>query len=138
MHFKTKERPIKFESIIDVLVRKNFLKLKEIEQEIMLDYTHFGFFDRCMKVNYVLAAKFGCFLRFYERRDKFRYQLRQKLKTKNQMRVELSSCVIQKFNGYDLLRTELSRDQKKNLLPLDIVYEPTLDRKKPILCYFSP
>ena len=104
----------------------------------MLDYTQFGFLDRCMKVNDVLAANFGCFLRFYERRNKFRYQLRQKLKSKNEMRAELSSCVFQKFNGYDLLRTELSRDEKKNLLLLDIVYEPTLDRNKPILCYFSP
>ena len=137
-HIKTEKRPITFESAIDILGRENFLKLKEIQQEIMLDYTQFGFLDRCMKVNDVLAANFGCFLRFYERRNKFRYQLRQKLKSKNEMRAELSSCVFQKFNGYDLLRTELSRDEKKNLLLLDIVYEPTLDRNKPILCYFSP
>ena len=45
----------------------------------MLDYTQFGFFDRGMKVNDVLAANFGCFLRFYEI---FRYQLRQNLKVK--------------------------------------------------------
>ena len=37
------------------------------------------------------------------------------------MKAELSSCVIQKFNGYDLLRTELSRNEKKNLQPLSIV-----------------
>ena len=80
----------------------------------------------------------GFFLRFYERRNKFRYQLRQKLKSKNEMRAELSACVIQKFNGYDLLRTEMNRNEKKNLVPLDIVYEPTLDKSKPIYCYFAP
>ena len=138
MYFKTAERPLKFESIIDVLGRENFLKVKEIESETMLDYTHFGFFGQCTKMNHFLAVNFGYFLRFFERRNKFRNQLRQKLKAKNEMRAELFSCVIQKFNGYDLLKTQLSRDEKKNLLPLDIVYELTLDLNKPILCYFSP
>ena len=91
----------------------------------MLDYTQFCFFDRCMKLNNVLAEHFGVFLRFYERRNKFRYQLRQKLKTKNEMEAELSACVIQKFNGYDILRTKLKKDEKKNLAPLDIVDELT-------------
>ena len=78
------------------------------------------------------------FLRFYEHRNKFRYQLRQKLQSKNEMKAELSSCFIQKFNGYDLLRVELALDERKNLLPVDIVYEPTQDKNKPIYCYFAP
>ena len=78
----------------------------------MLDHTVFGFFDRCTKMNEVLA-KFGYFLRFYERRNKSRYQLRQKLKYKNEMRAQLPACVIQKFNGYDLLRPTLQYLEKK-------------------------
>ena len=96
------------------------------------------FFDQCMKLNDLLAKEFGCFLRFFERRNKFRYQLRQKLKTKNEMKAELSSCVIRKFNGYDFLRSELRNNEQKNLLPLDIVYEPTQDTSKPIYCFFAP
>ena len=84
-----------------------------------------------------VLAKFGYFLRFYERRNKFRYQLRQKLKTKNEMRAELSACVIQKFNGYDLLRANLKYSEKKDLLLIDIVYEPTLNIEKPIDCFFA-
>ena len=80
-----------------------------------------------------VLAKFGYFLRFYERRNKFRYQLRQKLKTKNEMRAGLSACVIQKFNGYDLLRANLKYSEKKDLLLIDIVYEPTLNTEKPIV-----
>ena len=38
------------------------------------------------------------------------------------MKAELSACVIQKFNGYDLLRVELNRNEKKNLIPTDIVF----------------
>ena len=51
------------------------------------------------------------------------------------MRAELSACVIQKFNGYDLLRANLKYSEKKNHLPIDIVYEPTLNTEKPIECF---
>ena len=100
----------------------------------MLDYTVFGYFDRCRIMNRVLA-EFGIFLKFYERRNKFRYQLRQKLLSKNEMKTELSACVIQKFNGYDLLRNNLQHSGKTELVPIDTVYEPTLDVTKPILFF---
>ena len=132
------EKPADFPSAIQIIGQDRFLKLKQIENKIMLDYNQFGFFDKCMKLNESFAREFGCFLRFYERRNKFRYQLRQKLKTKNEMKAELSSCVLQKFNGYDLLRVELALDERKNILPVDIVYEPTQDKNKPIYCYFAP
>ena len=104
----------------------------------MLDHTIFGFFDRCCRlVNEVLSEN-GFFLRFYERRKKFRYQLRQKLKTKNEMRKELSSCAIQKFNGYKLLRNHLNYGKRRDFIPIDIVYESPLDTKKPILCFYAP
>ena len=137
-YLQKNEKPADFPSAIQIVGQDRFLKLNQIEKEIMLDYTQFGFFDRCMKLNELLAREFGCFLRFYERRNKFRYQLRQKLKTKNEVKAELSSCVLQKFNGYDLLRVELALDKRKNLLPVDIVYEPTQDKNKPIYCYYAP
>ena len=135
MFQKTEKRP-ELDFAKEVLGSDFYLALTEIEPDVMLDHTIFGFFDRCTKMNEVLA-KFGYFLRFYERRNKFRYQLRQKLKIKNEMRAELSACVIQKFNGYDLLRTNLKYSEKKNLLPINIVYEPTLNTEKPIECFFA-
>ena len=78
------------------------------------------------------------FLRFYERRNKFRYQLKQNLKEKNKMKRELSSCAIQKFNGYELLRNNLNSFEKKDSIPIDIIYEPTLDENKKIECFFAP
>ena len=78
------------------------------------------------------------FLRFYERRNKFRYQLRRKRKEKNQMKRKLSACVIQKFNGYELLRNHLNSTERKNCIPIDVAYEPTLNDKKPIECFFAP
>lgn len=114
-----------------------FIKLKEIEGGVMLDHTIFGFFDRCCRLVNEVLSKNGFFLRFYERRKKFRYQLRQKLKTKNEMRKELSSCAIQKFNGYKLLRNHLNYGKRRDFIPVDIVYELPLDTKKPSLCFYA-
>ena len=114
-----------------------FLKLKQVENSVMLDHSIFGYFERCSHLNEILSEE-NYFLRFYERRNKFRYQLRQKLQTSNKIRRELLACVIQKFNGYELLRNHLYFGKKKDFKPTDIVYEPTLDTKKPILCFFAP
>ena len=53
------------------------------------------------------------------------------------MKAELFAYVIQEFNGYELLRSNLNYSEKKNLLPIDIVYEPTLNTEKPIECFFA-
>ena len=101
----------------------------------MLDYTFFGYFDRCRQINDILSKE-NYFLGFYERRNKFRFQLKKKLHNKNQMRRELSSCAIQKSNDYELLRNHLQNGERKDFVPIDVVYEPTLDEKKLIFCFF--
>ena len=42
----------------------------------------------------IVLSEFGFFLRFYEKRNKFQFQLRQKLKDENQMKRELSPCML--------------------------------------------
>ena len=46
------------------------------------------------------------------------------------MKRELSLFVIQKFNGYEMLRNNLNSLKKKDSIPIDIIYEPTLDENK--------
>ena len=46
------------------------------------------------------------------------------------MRKELSACVVQKFNGYEMLRNHLNYGETKDFIPIDIFYEPTLVTKK--------
>ena len=70
-YLKKNEKPVDFLTAKNAIGTEKFLKLKAIEKEIMLYYTQFGFFDRCMKVNGLLAREFGYFLRFFERRNKF-------------------------------------------------------------------
>ena len=54
------------------------------------------------------------------------------------MCAEISSCAQQKFNGYEFLRAELRYYEQKNLVPLDIVYEPPRNTETPIYCFFAP
>ena len=60
------------------------------------------------------------------------------MKEKNKMKRDLSSCVIQNFNGYELLRNNLNSFEKKDSIPIDIISEPTLDENKKIECFFEP
>ena len=54
------------------------------------------------------------------------------------MRKELSACITEKFNGYKLLRNHLQFKERKNFIPIDVVYEPTLNDKKTIECFYGP
>ena len=81
MHDKLKGEKIELENARETLGHYFFIKLKEIEASAMLDHTISGFLDHFCLINKV-SSENGYFLRFYERRKKFRYQLRQKLKTK--------------------------------------------------------
>ena len=137
MHEKTKGQPFGIENATEVLGNDFFLKLKEIECSVMLHHAIFGYFERCRLMNEVLSEE-NYFLRFYKRRNMFPYQLRQKLKSQNEMKRELSACTIQKFNGYELLRNHLQYHESKDFIPTDIVYEPTLDPSKSIKCYYAP
>ena len=125
---------ITLENAENILGLKFLIELKKIEKVSMLDHSIFRFFDRCREMNNVLS-EFGFFLRFYETRNKFRFQLRQKLKNKNQMKRELSACIVQKFNGYELLRNHLNSIERRDFIPIDIVYEPTLDEQMNIECF---
>ena len=52
MHYRyIGEVQITKEKILEVLGEESFYDLKEIEDEILLDRTFFGYFDRCFKLN---------------------------------------------------------------------------------------
>lgn len=48
-------KDINFTYAVNTIGQEKFLKLKETEKDIMLDYTQFGFFDQYMKLNDFLA-----------------------------------------------------------------------------------
>ena len=76
------------------------------------------------------------FLRVYERRNKFRYLIKKCIHGKNDVVRDLSSCVIEKFNGYEISQHQLKREQKCFLEPIDIIYESVKDNDK-IACFLQ-
>ena len=76
-------------------IRKDkFEKLLEIKDDIMLHYKQFGFWEKCLKLNEVLSDHFGLFLRFYERRNEYRYLLRKRVDSKKKciLKCQLVLC----------------------------------------------
>ena len=61
------------------------------------------------------------FLKFYERRDKYRYLVKKGVTGENKITQDLSSSVIEKFNGYELIKRELRNKDKEDFQPIHIV-----------------
>ena len=55
---------------------------------------------------------------------------------KNNIICDLSSCVIQKFNRYEILKHQLKDQEKQFHEPVDIIYEPVNDDSS-IACFFT-
>ena len=69
--------------------------LLEIKADIEFDRSIFGYFDRCFLANQVLAKH--NFLKFFERRDAFRFQIKKNVEGKSQVTRNLYSCVLENF-----------------------------------------
>lgn len=44
--------------------------------------------------------------------------------------------MLEKFNGYEIVKHELACKEKREFVPIDIVYEPVYDESVPILWFF--
>ena len=56
---------------------------------------------------------------------------------KNKVTWNLSSSVIEKFNGHEITKHELACQEKKHFIPIDIVYKPIYDKNVEGSCYFT-
>ena len=50
---------------------------------------------------------------------------------------QLSSCVYQKINGFNIVSVEYGRKLRKKFKPIDLVYKPVRKPNDQIKCYFS-
>lgn len=121
MKFKLKEEKNitknEVESVLGGEFYKNFCESRE---SLPLDTSLFGFFNKCALINEFLTKKIF-FLRLYERRDKFRYLIKKGAFGDNKTGLDLSSSVIEKFNGYEILKRGL-RNKEKKILVQQILY----------------
>lgn len=77
------------------------------------------------------------FLKFYERRDKHRYLMKEGACSDNKIAQDLSSSVIEKFNGYEIIKRGLRNKEKEDFSPIYIVYEPSSNKDDLVICYFT-
>ena len=131
MLFKPTENDrVSRKNIESTLGKEFFDEISESKELLQLDDSIEGFFKKCVLVNDFLEKK-DLFLRVYERRDKFRYLIKEGVHGKNKVIRGLSSCVVKKFNGYEIMKKSLQHKEKKHFEPVDIVYESV------IKCFFT-
>ena len=112
-----------------------FLKLFENRDKFKLELNNWKFNLLCMEINDVLADS-SYFLRVYKLRKKIRYVSLKSPKKQTIVR-QLSSCVNQKFNGFNIVSVEHGRKLRKKFKPFDLVYKPVRKPNEQIKCYFS-
>ena len=92
-------------------------------------------FHMCYEINTILS-KHNSFLRVFELKNKFR-RFTMKDKSKQKLVRQLSSCVIEKYSGFQVISVEYERKQRKMFKPIDIIYKPTKCIEIEPLGYFS-
>ena len=70
-----------------------------------------------------LLNKNGLFLRVYELKDKFCYLIKQNSEKKTVQR-ELSSCIIKKVNGFNIVCIAFNKKLSQTFRPIIIIYKP--------------
>ena len=62
--------------------------------------------------------------------------IKKGIQGKNNVQCDLLACVVQKFNGYEILKIQLKVIEKQNHEPIDIIYEQVNDERH-IQCFFT-
>ena len=112
-----------------------FDDLKTMKNNLILDLDYSNFEKTCYLANDLLM-KNDYFLRIYERKEKFR-QINHKTSKNKSITREVSSCVKQKFNGFNVLSIEYDKKIRKKFVSIDIIYKPVKKVDDVIECFFS-
>ena len=94
-----------FEEIID---KKLIDELDENKFKLKIDLQKFN--NDCYEIN-CLLSDFNYFLRVFELKNKFRQMIIKQPKKTNVFR-QLSSCINEKYNGYQTISIEYGRKEK--------------------------
>ena len=76
------------------------------------------------------------FLRVFELKDKFRYIIKQNSEQKKFFS-EVSACVVERFNGFTIVRLEFDNEIRKEFTPVDIIYKPVKKENALLNCFFT-
>ena len=112
-----------------------FGEIYTLKNMLKLDLDILNLENRCLKINQILN-KNNLFLRVFELKQKFHCLIKQDPEKKNIVR-ELSACIIEKFNGFNIVRIEFDRKLRQKMSPIDIIYKPVKKEDEIIECFFS-
>ena len=136
----------KFTEKVDFLQNEDSLKqdvgielsreLFEIKSLLRLDgQDKLNFENQCFKINRILS-RHNMFLRVFELKDKFHYLIKQNSEQKKFFK-EVSACIIERFNGFTIVRLEFDNQIRKEFTPIDIVYKPVIKLPAILNCFFT-
>ena len=135
-YFKLKGLDADFSDDLKLFLGTMFLEqLEEKRSEMFLDLNIQTLERQYHAINDFLLSK-NLFLRVFEQRKKLKYMIK-KSPTKNEVKRELSSCVEERFNGFQVVWHLFGKEEKRKFVPLDIVYKPIRIIDQKIECYFT-
>ena len=105
-----------------------------IKDKLKLDFDILNFEQQCHRVNQILN-KCNFFLKVYELKEKLR-PLVENPDKKNIVR-ELSGCITNKYNGFNIVRLEQSKKIMRKFIPIEIIFKPIKKCNEIINCYSS-
>ena len=110
--------------------------LFKIKLQLRLDgQDKLNFENQCFKINRILSSH-NMFLRVFELKDKFHYILKQNCEQKKYVN-EVSACVIERFNGFTIVRLQFDNEIRKEFSPIDIIYKPVKKQNAILDCFFT-
>ena len=90
---------------------------------------------KCFDINKALIEH-GYFLRVFEAKKKF-ITVMKKDSERQEIKKNVSSCIVEKFRGFDIVSIEYGRRQRNKFSPIDVIYKPLKKWSNIIDCYFS-
>ena len=86
------------------------------------------------QINNILVD-YNYFLRVFEQKNKYRQFFVKKLEKQNQIK-QLLSCLIEKYNGFQVVKIDFSKKERQKFEPIDIIYVPTKNPEVLPECYY--
>ena len=115
--------------------RVDLSELFLIKDKLKLDFDIFNFEQKCHRVNQTLS-KCNFFLKVCKLKEKFRVLVKQNPDKKSILR-ELSGYITNKYNGFNIVRLEQSKNIMRKFIPIEIINKPVKNCNEVINCYFS-
>ena len=126
--------------ICDILELKQESILNEILEKFSSQKLHFTLdlqeFNRISyQINNILI-EYNYFLRVFEQKNKYRQFYVKKPEKQNQIK-QLSRCLIEKYNGFQVVKIDFSKKESQKFEPIDTIYIPTKNPEVLPECYYT-